>query len=74
MGFESSVAYGVKTLIVESSKVPRTLVRVRVRVRVRVSVRVRVRVQGAPHHSDLLQPRGVELGAWLGSGLGLGLG
>ena len=43
MGFESSVAYGVKTLIVESNKVPRTLVRVRVRVRVRVSVRVRVR-------------------------------
>ena len=70
MGFESSVAYGVKTLIVESSKVPRTLVRVRVRVR----VLVRVRVQGAPHHSDLLQPRCVELGAWLGSGLGLGLG
>ena len=70
MGFESSVAYGVKTLIVESNKVPRTLVRVRVRVR----VLVRVRVQGAPHHSDLLQPRCVELGAWLGSGLGLGLG
>ena len=75
------MAYGVKTLIVESSTVPRTLVRararvrvrvrfrvrvrlkVRLRVRVRVSVSVRVRVHGAPHHSDLLQPRGVELGA-----------